>query len=97
MDLTERTAALDGFTNSRKTRAGEYTPVGLTDGEASIRTGLPIPFFTPRFSRFIHADSRPTRHEWEHNLLCELGEHAACHCGESLKAPVFHEVTNDCS
>lgn len=52
----------------------------------------------PSFSRFWHAGSRPTHHEWEKNML-ESGDYALRGCAECLgPAGVpgpFHEVTND--
>lgn len=61
------------------------------DGGRGNSVAVPTPFLTPRFSRYVHAGARPTRHEWLTNLRHELGEHAVCPCGAGDSLP-FHPL-----
>lgn len=54
----------------------------------------------PFFSRFVHADSRPTRHEWRHSIRFEGGDHALRGCSHCLGPAGFSfhgssEVSDD--
>lgn len=82
------------------TQPGVFVPnppgAGQLEGSVNV-TKIPLvahaalPFrLTPRFSRYAHADSQPTPHEWFSDLRFEQGEHSACHCGEGLGMAKFH-------